>query len=680
MITSKTPVGDLKMIGPSYQIKLKKLGINTVEDLLYHIPFRYEDYSLVSPIGRLQEGETATIFAEIMKFEDIYTKSGKKIQKIVVADGSGRILLIFFNQAYLNGILRPGLRVTVAGTVSKYIMDLAFLQPHYEINKGDSELLHTGRIVPIYPETEGLTSKWLRSRIAVIIHKLKIDFPELLPTEILKKYHLLSLHQAINSIHFPQSLTIAGHSRHRLSFNELIVIQLASLIRKREIETNSTAKNMKDHQNKIEKFIQNLPFTLTSAQNKAVGEILTDMTGSKPMNRLLLGDVGSGKTIVALIAFYFTFLNGFKSLFMAPTEILASQHYQTLLKFLKSLGMNISLITGNLKPNNSEISKTDVYIGTHALLNLKLPKEKIALIVIDEQQRFGVEQRALLRLKGSNPHLLSLTATPIPRTVALTLYADLDLSVIDEMPPGRLKVKTFVVAPEKRQAAYVWINKQLTSPSSKQQAFIICPLIEESESLLSVKSAKKEFYRLQKEVFPYLKLGLIHGRLKSSEKNRIIDLFKEGQLDILVATPVVEVGLDIPRATIIMIEASERFGLSQLHQLRGRVGRRNQQSYCLLFSQTDNQNSLDRLKFMEKYHIGIQLAEYDLKIRGPGQFFGYQQHGSLGLKFTDFSDLSLIKNSQQAALDILRVDPFLEKLPLLREKVIPYTIQNIAPD
>lgn len=684
MIGLTTPVKDLKMIGPAYLTRLSKLGIRTVEDLLFHAPVRYEDFSIVTKINTLKVGETVTVTGEIIKFENIFSKSGKKIQKLQISDNTGSVSALFFNQVYLSSVFILNRRVSLSGEVKIYQNSLAFMAPQYEIIRPGLPTLHTGRLVPVYPETAGVSSKWLRSRIAPLLFNLNIPIPELMPEELSKKFNLLKREKALRIIHFPASVIETEAARKCLSFNELFIIQMASILRKNQLKTQKIALHLdlEKHRKKIEDFMAKLPFELTLTQKKAVTEILTDLTGNTPMNRLLEGDVGSGKTVVAVLAVYFCFLNGYRSVLMAPTEILARQHFRTFENFLNAYGLKISLITASEKPDFlNPADLPDIYIGTHALLNFDLENQKIALVIIDEQQRFGVKQRTTLRTKNSNnPHLLSMTATPIPRTVALTLYSDLDLSVIDEMPKGRLPVKTYVVPPGKRQAAYDWIKKEINSSQGQKKAFIICPLIEESESLLTVKSAKQEFVRLKKEIFPKLSLNLIHGKLKADEKNRIISGFKNGDTDILIATPVVEVGIDIPKATIIMIEASDRFGLSQLHQLRGRVGRGDLQSYCLLFTESKNVSTLQRLEMMEKNHIGIKLAEYDLKTRGPGQFFGTRQHGSLGLKFTDYADLQIIKTAKVAAAEFFSNHKSLNSFPYLQEKLLQYTIQTISPD
>lgn len=663
-----TPIQKVYMIGPTYGKRLEKLGIKTVEDLLCHFPHRYEDYSLISKISQVQAGETVTIRGTVTQMKNEYTKLGKKIQKAIVSDGTDSIEIVWFNQPFLVKTIKVGERYSLSGKVDWFGHKVVMISPEYE---KVSSMIHTGRLVPIYPETYGVSSKWLRSRIAPLLAECSNSLFEYLPSSIMAKNQLIGLRQAIEQIHFPANKNLAELAKKRLAFDELFLIQLASLKRKLEWSKEVVGQKLFIDQEKVLALINSLPFRLTEAQKKVSQEILSDLSKLKPMNRLLEGDVGSGKTVVAAIGMYVTFLNGLKSALMAPTEILAIQHLNTLKTLLEPFGMKVLLRTGERKDKGD----FDVIVGTHALLSEKGKLPKLGLVVIDEQHRFGVEQRAKLREIGVNPHLLTMTATPIPRTVALTLYGELDLSFLDEMPKGRMKVKTWVVPPEKRNGAYGWIRKHVKG--THEQAFIICPLIEESETLISVRAATKEYEYLQKEVFPDLRLGLLHGRMKSKEKNKILSDFRTGNLDILVATPVVEVGIDIPNATIMMIEAAERFGLAQLHQLRGRVGRGTLASYCLLFSESENTG---RLKAMEKIYIGAELAELDLTIRGPGEIYGTRQHGIPDLRVASLTNLSLIEKTRIAAQELIERDSSLSQFPLLKEKLKRYTIEAVPPD
>jgi len=678
------------MVGEAYAEKLEKLGIETVEDLLHHYPFRYEDWSFVSKIGGCQPGEKVTLYVTILSIKNVFARTGKRMQKAVVADRTGQMEITWFNQPFLVKNLKPGTKVALAGKVDTFGTKKQMVAPEHEIIKVKSQKLkvrsyysnnysynniHTGRLVPVYPETAGVSSKWLRSRIAPLVKKLVPQMQDYLPLSIRKQFAICDLPRAIRSVHFPKDKKAVAKARKRLGFDELLFLHLKALSRKSRWQSYQATKPFKFDQEKINKFIKKLPFELTGAQKKAVSEILKDLQKQKPMNRLLEGDVGSGKTIVAAIAAYAAHLSGIKTGIMAPTEILAEQHFQTFKKLFKPFGLKIELITGSHKSQiTNHKSQIAITIGTHALLWQKFDHENLGLVVIDEQHRFGVAQRAKLTKKGKSPHLLTMTATPIPRTVALTLYADLDLSILDEMPKGRKPVKTWVVPEEKREAGYQWIREKIKEGN---QAFIICPLIEpsQSEKMANIKAATEEFEKLSKKIFPDLKLLLLHGRIKSKEKNKIIEKFKAKKADILVSTPVVEVGIDIENATIIVIEAAERFGLAQLHQMRGRVGRGEKQSYCLLFS--SDGKATRRLKAMEKYQSGLKLAEIDLKIRGPGEIYGTSQSGFLDLKIASFSDKKLIKKTKQAVEDLF---PRLDKLPLLKEELEKVTIEDVHPN
>lgn len=673
----------LKQAGGVYKLyasRLEKLGILKLEDFLYHIPTRFEDYSNNIQISKLQIGDIVTIKGKVIDIKNIFTKSFKKIQQLKISDDTGTIDCIFFNQAFLIKVIHKEDIISISGKVEMDNNKLIFKSPNYEIlqssNFTQKEPIHTGRLIPIYPETKGVSSKWIRRQVYKILYEYTHDLKEYIPYSIIDKFGLMSIKDAFEQIHFPKDMISADKARYRLSFDELFLIQLSSHIRRQKWHTKLTtnAFEISKYKNQIDKFWESLPFTLTNAQIKAVNEILSDLEKETPMNRLLEGDVGSGKTIVGTIAMYLAYLNGFQSVLMAPTEILAGQHFETIKKLLEPLGVTVGLATGS-KKLKIENSKLNILVGTHAVLSNKLNFEKLGLVIIDEQQRFGVEQRAIIRNKGKNPHLLTMTATPIPRTIALTLYGDLDLSVIDEMPKNRKQIKTWLVSDEKRNSAYNWIEKEIIN--NKSQAFVICPFIEESENMQTVKAATTEFEKLKKEIFPNLKLSLLHGKLKGAEKDKILQDFRDKKFDILVATPVVEVGIDIPNATIIVIEGSERFGLSQLHQLRGRVGRGDKQSYCLLFTESKNIFTINKLKSLEKIYFGAELAELDLKLRGAGDIYGKAQHGFANLKVASFGDITLIEKAKKASNEIF---PELNKYPLLEEKLTQITTTQISPD
>lgn len=674
-----SPVQYLPRVGPILAAKLAKLGIYSLEDLLFYIPFRYNDFSLTRPISQIRADETVTVKGTIQSFRNVFTKTGKKFQQMELGDDSGKLTVVWFNQPYLSKIMKAGYSINLAGSTGWFGNKMVLSSPEYEIimGAGDEVSLHTGRLVPVYPETAGITSKWLRGRIAFAINKCKDKLLEYLPDSIIKSQHLADLRWAIEQIHFPKNKQNILTAYDRLAFEELFMLQLSASEQKITWQNEHRSQKMLIKNEFEDQFIRSLPFKLTEDQLSCIVEITQDLSREIPMNRMLEGDVGSGKTVVAALAVFLIYQNRLKSILMAPTQILASQHYQTLTSLLNPFGINVQLVTGgsSQKFNN----QADVYVGTHALLSEKINFKNVGLIIIDEQQRFGVMQRQLLSNKanaGLSPHFLTMTATPIPRTVARTIYGNLDLSVIKEMPTGRKMVKTWVVPQEKRNDAYRWIEKQISKNNS--QTFIVCPLIEESENLVSIKAVTSEYERLKNDIFPGLKLGLLHGRLKTTQKNEVLQKFRDGKIQILVATPVIEVGIDIPNATIMLIEASERFGLAQLHQLRGRVGRSDKESYCLLFTQNDNPKILNRLKYLESVHNGPELAEIDLTLRGPGEIFGTMQHGVPLLKIAKMTDLPLVNRAQTEVKRLIDEDRTLSRFPLLRAKLKKGKIENVG--
>ncbi len=660
----KTPLSALTGIGPGCLYKLKRLNLNTLGDLIYHFPFRYDDFSNTTSALEAKIGETVTLQGEIWSIANIYTRSRKIITKAVFNDGTSPIELTWFNSSWLKKQINTGDKLQISGKITKYKNKLSIIAPIWEkiqdIQKTVTHI-HTGRLVPIYPETEGLSSKWFRSKIDNLLPRILEQIQDPLPEEIKKS--MLSLTSAIEKIHFPKNWQETEKARERLGFDELFYITLATRKIRMEWKEKLLIEPLKINPKDVKDFIIKLPFILTSAQQKVLKDILDDLKKDHPMNRLLQGEVGSGKTVVAVIAAYLTYKNNLRTLFMAPTEILAFQHFETISKLLKPYKITVGIYTGSKK----NARKAQVLIGTHALLSNKLLIDKVGLIIVDEQQRFGVEQRTILRSKAEVPHFLTMTATPIPRTVALTLYGDLDMSVIDEMPVGRAKVKTYLVPEKKRADSYKFIAKRV---AAGDQVYIITPLIELSETLTSVKAAKVEFEHLKK-VFPDLNLNLLHGRMKGKEKEKAINDFRAGKTKILVSTSVVEVGMDNPNATIIIIEGAERFGLSQLHQLRGRVGRGTKESFCLLY--TSNKEDTGRLKLLETTFDGLKLAELDLKIRGGGTIFGTTQSGRFEFKIANFSNLTLLEKTKKETDKLLTQDPTLDKYPQLRAK-----LQDIA--
>ncbi len=688
-----SPIDSLPNTSSTTIRRLKFLGIETYWDLLNYFPYRYEDYSIISPIIKVQEGENVTIIGQIADSKYQVTRTSLRIQKFILQDETGTMELNWYNRPYLLTLLKKGMTISVAGEVKRYSRKIGMDPKEYEIIGFDlpalpagrsidrNNLKHTGRLVPIYSEKRGLSTKTIREKVWAVLKTFntsEVILEEFLPREIIMLNNLISEDVAYRNVHFPENVELEKKSRDRISFDELFIMQLTSKLVKKEWEKEVVEKQFKINtaiKKNIDTFIQNLPFILTKAQKKATDEILSDLQKGKPMNRFLQGEVGSGKTVVAAIACYVSCLNGFQSLFMAPTEILAEQHYQTIMKLfsvketsevlsstsVSNLGglatPKICLVTGSTKPQKKELEEADIIIGTHALIQKNIQFNKVGFVVIDEQHRFGVAQRAELKNKGLNPHLLTMTATPIPRTVMLTLYGELDVSVLDEMPVGRFPIKTYFIPKQKRTACYEWIKKQIEI--KKAQVYIICPLIEESEveTLQSinpvindygVKAAKKEYEYLKNEIFTHFSVGLLHGKLTSKEKNQVMNDFKNKKYAILVATPVVEVGIDVPAATGMIIEGAERFGLAQLHQLRGRVGRGKEQSYCFVFSGHEDQTISERLKYFTKTQDGNALAEKDLQIRGPGNLYGTEQHGYLELKLASLSDFPMIEKTRKA--------------------------------
>lgn len=648
----KDPVTELNFVGQKYQQKLHKLGIDDIEDLLLHVPSRYLDFTQKAKISSVRPGQVVTIGGKIESMKNVYTKTGKIMQIADVDDNTGKIQVIWFNQPYLVKSIREKEEYSFSGKVGFVGRKIAIVAPEYE--KIETKGVHTGRLVPIYPETAGISSKWLRRKILEAYETYKNKVDDFLSKTTLVKYSLLYLKKAIFNIHFPKTKSEAHEAKRRLAFDELLFLQLGGLVRKIKWNKGKSANPLSANKKQISELTKKLPFKLTKSQEKALNEILKDLQKEKPMNRLLQGDVGSGKTVVSAIAAYVSFLGGYQVAFMAPTQILAHQHYRTLKKVLSPFKVRISLLTS--AENRKDPGRADIFVGTHSLLGKKAIFDKVGLVVIDEQHRFGVGQRDLLTQKAKGekvPHVLTMTATPIPRTIALTLYNDLDLSTLDELPKGRQKITTWIVPPKKRDSAYNWIKNQINKDNV--QAFVICPLIEESENelLSEVKSATKEYKSLKKRL-PKLKIGLLHGRIKAKEKEKVLTKFREGKLDILVATPVVEVGIDVPNATIMVIEGADRFGLAQLHQLRGRVGRGRKKSYCLLFSEEPSEKAQVRLDHLKTTYSGFELADLDLKLRGPGEVFGTKQHGFPELKIATWSDTDLIRQTKKLSEECIK--------------------------
>lgn len=653
VMNSTSPISRVAGIGPVFEKLLAKLEIYTVGDLLYHFPFRYDDFASLKEIAQLIPNETVTINALLISIDNIFTRYGKKLTKAKISDETGELSVIWFNQHYIKKSLSIGERYIFSGKVQPFSGKLTLVSPVFE--KNETESLNTQRLVPIYSETAGITSKWLRSKINDIL-KQKPDIPEILTKDILLNEKFYEIEQALNAIHFPENLYEAEHARNRFIFEELFTELLKVEMRKDtwEKQLEGVPLTFDEHGEKITAFKSLLPFKLTESQVQALEDIYADLAKKHPMNRILEGDVGSGKTIVALLASYLTYLNGYKTLYMAPTEILANQHFETFKSFF-------SLIDGGKMPSvilktsatKESILDCDIAIGTHALLHSKEQIQKVGLVVIDEQHRFGVEQRAKLLELGEGvraPNLLTMTATPIPRTLTLTVYGDLAISTLETPAEKVRQVTTRVIPENKRDEIFSWILAQ------NKPTFIVCPFIEgsEAESLENVKSAQVEFTKLSTGIFKNVSRGLLHGRMKQAEKQEVITKFKTGEIQILVSTPVIEVGIDIPEASIMVIESAERYGLASLHQLRGRVGRDGNEGHCLLFLSGFSKTAYGRLKHLETITDGLELAEIDLKLRGSGDVYGVMQSGYKQFKLADLSDLTLLKKVKVYAQDTFR--------------------------
>ena len=659
-----SPVTALQGVGPRQAERLVKLGIHIIRDMLYAFPRRHDDYSQLKPINRLEYGEDVTIIAQVWDAGGRETRGGGSLFKATLSDGTGFIEVTWFNQPYLADKIVRGQPIVISGRVDEYLGRLCFNSPDWE--PLEEELLHTARLVPVYPLTAGVGARWLRRLMKRTVDYWSKRLPDHLPVPVRQQAALLDLETAIIQAHFPDNKELLRQARYRLAFDELFVLQIG-LLRQRHLWRSEPGKPLPVDDATLQDLIRDLPFELTRAQQRALRQIVSDLRSNQPMNRLLQGDVGSGKTVVAAAAMALTIAAGAQAAMMAPTEILAEQHYATLPQFLSLASArqsghppSIRLLTGSVTGSEREEiyagladGSVEVVVGTHALIQAGVQFRELALAVIDEQHRFGVHQRAALRQKGYNPHLLVMTATPIPRSLELTLWGHMDVSVIDEMPPGRKPIETRLILPTERERAYAFVRNQV---EKGHQAFIICPLVEESEKI-EAKAAVEEHQRLQKHIFPDLQLGLLHGRLKGKEKEATMACFVRGELDILVATAVVEVGIDVPNATVMLIEGADRFGLAQLHQFRGRVGRGEHASYCLLVSDSASPQVQERLQAVEATNDGFALAQKDLELRGPGEFLGTRQSGFPDLKLASVTDLQLVEAAREAARRFFETDP-----------------------
>jgi ATP-dependent DNA helicase RecG len=723
MLALSSPITSLKM-GKQLAVFLKRLGLETIQDLLFYFPFRYEDWSRVVPIKDLRPGETATIKGRVELIENKRSRWKRMLlTEAIIADESGSLTVGWFHQPYLTKILKVGDEIYLSGRVAESLNgEWQMISPVYE--KVQEKTLHTARIVPIYSTTGRLTQKQLRFLIKQAMNAA-YQLREWLPFQIISQFKIMPLIEGIKEIHFPTSLEKAEKARRRFKFEELFLLQLLAQILRRDLE-ESYAPPIAFHQEITKNFVESLPFRLTNDQRKAAWEILKDMSKSRPMNRLLQGEVGSGKTVVAALAILNTVKSGYQVAYLAPTEILARQQFETLSFWFKPFGISVGLLTHSYQEGENldygvkhrkefrnliARGEIQVVIGTHALLEEKIQFKNLGLAIIDEQHRFGVEQRKLLREKSGwknnsfprvLPHLLSMTATPIPRTLSLVFYGDLDLSFLRELPQGRKKVITYLVSDNsfslfsqtnqtknvlplslrekeevslnlnniiwKREDVYEFIRQEI---GNNHRVFVLCPLIDVSDKF-GYRSVKEEYEKLQKDIFPEIEIGILHGRLKSEEKEEVIKDFRSGKKPILVTTTVIEVGVNVPEATVMVIEGAERFGLAQLHQLRGRIGRGKEQAYCFLMVENPTDFALARLKAFLECEDGFALAERDLELRGPGEIWGTAQSGFPEFKIASIKDVDILEEARLAAQEIIKKDPNLKDHLLLREKMVEF--------
>jgi len=678
--TLDSPITVLSGIGQATAQRFARLGVRGIRDLLYLFPIRHLDYARKRTVSQLEPGTDQTLIATVWSARQVLL-GGRPGTEAVVGDQTGTVRVVWFNQPYLARTLTPNARVALSGRIGLFKGQKVFESPEWEM-LGAEDLTHTGRLVPVYPLTEGLNRRSVRKLMRQAVLGWAPQVADFLPSDVRARCSLMDLPRAIRQAHFPDDEQAKEESRRRLAFNEFFLIQAGLCSRKLEWQDNR-ATSFRDGAGLRSTFERSLPFALTRAQSRALDEVVAGLDSSTPMSRLLQGDVGSGKTVVATLALLVVAANGGQGAFMVPTEVLAEQHFHSISRLLSRMGelqggegymlsfpsvppypFTMALLTGSLRQAEKRrihqlVRQGDVHlvIGTHALIQKGVEFDRLGLAVVDEQHRFGVLQRSALQRKGNTPHVLVMTATPIPRTLALTIYGDLDLSVIDQLPPGRVDIETRWLGPGQREVAYAFIRRAV---ADGRQAFIVCPLVEESEAIEAT-AAVAEYARLAQGVFPDLRLGLLHGRMPGAEKEAVMRSFRDGHLDVLVCTPVVEVGIDVPNAVVILIEAAERFGLSQLHQFRGRVGRGEHKSYCMLLSDTPSMAGQERLRIIERTRDGFLLAEEDLRMRGPGEFFGTQQSGFPELRMARLSDAALLDAAREQAILLLRSDPDLKR-------------------
>lgn len=660
----KSSVQFIKGVGPRKTGYLNRLQIETVEDLLYFFPRNYEDRRKIEKIIDLVDGEKTNIEI-VLKNNPTTFKPSKKmsITKAIGRDDTGEIQLVWFNQDYIAALLKIGDSIKAHGRVKKSGMITELHNPIYIKSNEKSDKI--GRVLPIYNLTEKFKNNDMIKIMSHVLDEYLKFLTESIPASVIEKYSLLSIRESLRNIHFPKDRNMYLKARNRLVFDELFIMQLGLLLLKNKYKNNTDYIEYKEVK-EIDSFLDSLPFSLTDAQKKVFLEISKDMKSRKQMNRLVQGDVGSGKTIIAVLAMYKAYKNGYQSVFMAPTEILAAQHLESMNCLFKDYGITCELLASSVTKKNKEkiieklkSGEIDILIGTHALIEDYVEFKNLGLAITDEQHRFGVRQRAKLSAKGNSPDILIMTATPIPRTLALILHGDLDVSVIDELPPGRKKIKTYVRTEKDRENIYSFVEDEI---AKGRQIYIVCPLVEESETL-NLTSATELYEKLKETEFKGKRVELLHGKMKPREKDEVMINFKNGEIDILVSTTVIEVGVNVPNASIMIIENSERFGLAQLHQLRGRIGRGQYQSYCILMNEGRGKISKERMKIMEQTNDGFLISEKDLEIRGPGEFFGIRQHGLPELKITKLPrDMKILSAVQETCLKLLESDPELSKL------------------